>query len=332
VRYQRAELSSGARLRTFSGTAKAGAEILLSFRVPGRIERLSARVGQIVSAGDLLAQLERDDFEIAAQQAEARLAQAEANARNAAANYERIQGLYVNQNASRNDLDAARANADTATAQVEAAEKSLQSVQRQLGYTRLLAPVDWAIASVPVDVNENVSQGQMVALLTGRARPEVEVAMPGVLIQRINEGDPVTVTFNAIRGQLFGAVITEVGVAAVGTATTFPVTVRLIEDDTSVRSGMAADVTFRFESESGERTIFVPAVSVGEDREGRFVFVVEPAGDPGVGVVRRRAVAVGAELMPDGSMAVADGLAEGEQVVTAGVRRLTDGQRVKLTD
>ena len=91
-------------------------------------------------------------------------------------------------------------------------------------------------------------------------------------------------------------------------------------------------MSFRFERESGDKAIFVPAVSVGEDREGRFVFVVEPSDESGVGLVSRRAVTVQNELMPDGSMAVAAGLNEGERVVTAGVRRLIDEQRVKLTD
>ena len=60
------------------------------------------------------------------------------------------------------------------------------------------------------------------------------------------------------------------------------------------------------------------------------MFVLEPSDDAGVGVVRRTPVEVG-RFTADG-LEVASGLSEGQQVVTAGVSRLTDGQRVRLLD
>ena len=72
--------------------------------------------------------------------------------------------------------------------------------------------------------------------------------------------------------------------------------------------------------------MLVAPVAVGEDREGRYVFVL----DKGSGTVGRRAVTVG-ELTGDG-LEVLSGLAEGELIVTAGVRRLTDGERVLVQE
>ena len=169
----------------------------------------------------------------------------------------------------------------------------------------------------------------MVVLLTSGAQPEVEVAMPEVLIAQVQEGSTVSVTFDALPGYALDAVVTEVGVAATGTATTFPVTVRLTMENTAIRSGMAANVSFRFEADDDGEALFLPAVAVGEDRAGRFVFVLEATEEPGVGVVHRRAVEIVQELTPDG-IRILSGVAPGERVVTAGVRRLTDGQRVKL--
>jgi hypothetical protein len=100
---------------------------------------------------------------------------------------------------------------------------------------------------------------------------------------------------------------------------------------------MAATVTFRFESGDGAERIVVPPVAVGEDRDGRFVFVldrevrpsgVRPSGEGELAVARRRAVTVG-DLTPEG-IEIEDGLADGELLVTAGVRRIQDGQQVKL--
>ncbi|MFQ5627375.1 MAG: efflux RND transporter periplasmic adaptor subunit, partial [bacterium] len=137
--------------------------------------------------------------------------------------------MYENRNASRNDLDAARAASGSADAQVAAAEKQLELARRQLSYTKLTAPVAGAIATVDIEPNENTQAGQTIAQLTAGSKLEVEVAMPEILISNVREGDPVVVTFDALPGITRNARITEVGVASMGIATAFPVTV-LVDD------------------------------------------------------------------------------------------------------
>jgi len=330
VRSEAVVTSRGGRTRTFSGTARAGQETDLSFRVGGTVDLLGVTVGDVVRRDQVIARLDRTDFLIAVRRAQANLDQALATSRNADADLERIRGLWENQNASRSDLDQALAGSQSAQASVEVSRQSKAQSERQLGYSTLRSPVDGSIAAVDVEVNENVGQGRTVVRLTSGSQPEVEVAIPGVLISSIERGNPVSVTFNALPGERFEALVTEVGVAATGTATTFPVTVQLAEGVDDVRSGMAADVAFQFgKDDKGER-IFVPAYAVGEDGDGRYVFLLEAGGEGGTGVVRRTAVEVGPELTPDGRLEVLSGLSEGQQLVTAGVRRLTDGQQVKL--
>ena len=331
VRTEVVSRSAGSRLRTFSGTSRAGQETQLSFRVNGRIESLDVQVGQSVRRGQRIAQLERTDFEIDVQENEARLAQARANLRNADQNLDRIRKLWESSNTSKNDLDAAEANFQSARAQVDASGNTLQGSRRRLGYTTLTAPVDGAIADVGVEVNENVSQGQTVVLLTSGTRPEVEVAMPGVLIADVAQGSSVTVSLDSFPGQSFQAIVTEVGVAATGAATTFPVRVQLTRENERIRSGMSAEVAFRFDAAGPGESIYLPAVAVGEDRDGRFVYVLEGTDEPGVGTVHRRAVEVDPALTTVGFL-VLEGVEVGEKVVTAGMRRLRDGQRVKLAD
>jgi RND family efflux transporter MFP subunit len=328
VRTQKVFVSGASRARSFSGIAKADREIDLSFRVSGSIELLPVRIGNRVGAGDVIAQLDRTDYEIAVRQAQANLANAQATLRNAEADLERVRALWENDNVSQNELDQARAQSESAAASVAAAAEALQGAERQRVYTRLTAPLAGAIASVDVEVNENVSQGQPIVRITSGAEQEVEVAIPEVLISQIREGAAVTVAFDAIPGRSFAAVVTEVGVAATGTATTFPVTVRLAQASDDVRSGMAAEVTFDFRPRDGGERIVLPTYAVGGDRGGRFVYVLVPSDEPGVGRVRRKDVEVG-DLTREG-LEIISGLTEGEEVVTAGVRRLTDGQRVRL--
>lgn len=335
VRYQKVYISGGERSRTFSGVAQASQESRLSFKVAGNIRRIPVKVGDKVEVGQLIAELDPKDYELQVEEAQAALSQAEAQQRNADANYERVRKLYENRNASRNDLDAARAASESAEAQVKSVEKRLELAKSQLSYTRLTAPTRGAIATVEHEANENVNPGQTIVQLTSGSSIEVEVAVPEVLISQVKEGEKVTVTFDAMPEQTFPARVTEVGVASTGYATTFPVTVRLEAADQSVRSGMAAEVSFMFESAQqaggspGRKQINVPSVAVGEDRQGRFVYVVEPT-DSGFGIAHRRPVMIG-DLTEQG-IEILEGLNDGDRVVTAGVSKLTDGQKVRLPE
>lgn len=326
VRYTEVYASGSGRVRVFSGTARAAVESRLSFKVGGTVTRLAVQVGDRVQSGQVLAELDDSDLRLQVEEAQARLNSARAQAQNAAANYSRVRALYENRNASTNDLDAARAANESAQESVNSVAKSLELAQAQLGYSRLVAQTDGAIAEVSVEVNENVAPGQAVALLSSGDRLEVEVAVPEVLIAGVREGDEVEVSFDAISGRTFVARVTEVSVSSSGLATTFPVTVQLTRAEPDCRPGMAAEVGFR-SAEGGRSVIVVPSVAVGEDRQGRFVFVVEP-GEDGLGVAHRRAVEVGE--MPGDGLEIVGGLADGDRVVTAGVTRIVEGQTVRL--
>ncbi len=327
VRYVQVFASGGERVRSFSGISQAGKESRLSFKVPGNITRLAVAVGDPVDAGDLIARIDPDDYRLQVEEAEANLNRAQAQSRNANAQLDRVRGLYENQHTSLNDLDAAQTAYDVADAAVRSADKGLAQARNQLGYTELKAPVAGDIARVLIEENENVGAGQAVVVLTSGDQADVLVSVPEILIAQIREGEDVDVALDAIPGRQFAAKIIEVGVSATGTATTYPVKVRLAGQHDGIRPGMAAEVRFSFSSESGRERIIVPPVSVGEDRSGRFIFVVEDMKD-GIGTARRRNVRVG-ELL-SGGIEITEGLADGEWLVTAGVNKLTDGRSVRL--
>ncbi len=329
VRYMQAYSTGGSRIRTFTGVAQAGIESRLSFKVPGTIKRLLIRVGDSVKRGQLIAELDANDYQVQVQQAEAALTQTEALARNATASYDRVRALYENNNASRSDLDAARAGYESANAAVQATKKQLELANLQLSYTRLSAPTDGNIASVNAEVNENAAAGQPVVTLTAGKQIEVKLSIPEILIPRIREGESVVVSFDAIPKKEFTATITEVGVSATGLRTTFPVTVSLDDADESIRPGMAASVSIRFESGDKRERFIIPSHSVAEDRNGRFVYTVEPAAkDSGFGFIKRKEVTIG-ELTAEG-LEIFMGLVDGDLVVTAGISRVNEGQKVKM--
>jgi len=327
VRYEAVFLTGSSKVRTFSGAAQAGQESNLSFKVGGSVLSVNVNVGDKVTTGQILAVLDDNDYRLQVQEAEASLEQAMAQARNAKSAYDRARALYENRNASKSDLDAARAGSESAEAAVKSIEKRLELARLQVSYTKLKAPVAGSIASVSIEVNENVSPGSPIVMLSSGKRPEVKVNVPEVLIDQVRKNNKVNVWFDAIPNKEFSATIVEVGVSSTGYGSTYPVTVRIDHTSSKIRPGMAAEVALNFNRVAGRRGVLVPVSAVGEDREGRFVFVVEP-GENEMGVVRKTAVTIG-EISGEG-LEVLEGLSDGDLVVTAGVSKIVNGQKVKL--
>lgn len=327
VRFQVVQADEGGRTRTFAGTAQAGTESKLSFRVAGALQKLHVKAGDRVEAGDPIGELDPRDYKLQVQDAQAAMAQARAGERNADTAYARIQALYANRSASAQDLDAARAQRDSARASVQSIRQKLELARQQERYTRLTAPTDGAISHVGAEVNENVSPGQPVVVLSSGKRPEVLTSVPEVLIAQVEKDMAVTIRFDAIPGKTFTGRTTEVGITGAGA--TYPVTVTLDEADPAVRARMAAEVDFPFEVKAngnGARFV-VPPFAVGEDRQGRHVFIVKP-GAGGFGIVERRPVTVGA--LTDRGFEVTTGLSAGDLLVTAGVSKLEHGKKVRV--
>ena len=329
VRYARVALQGPTMARTYSGTTRAELETDLSFRVGGTLIQLPVNVGSDVDRGDLVGVLDNTDFQVRLDEARAGLARAEAEQRNASANYARTRDLYENQTASRNQLDTARALAESADAQYRAASQQVEAARLQLSYARLTAPQSCTVAETFVEVNQNISPGQPVARLNCGHCAEVLVSVSDADIARVTEGMEVAARISAVADGEVKGIVQEVGIVAAARGTTYPVTIALQEKCASVRSGMAVDVTFRFPTATDGSSLVVPYVAVGEDSEGNFVFVLEPDEDGRLHALRR-AVEVGSATA-DG-IVILQGLAEGELIATAGVRRLASGQVVTLLD
>ena len=90
---------------------------------------------------------------------------------------------------------------------------------------------------------------------------------------------------------------------------------------------MAATIMFEFANKhQGDKVLVVPANAVGEDADGRFVFVIKEAGK--TATVEKQKVTLGA-LTANG-FEVLSGITVGQKIVTAGLQTLLDGQQVKL--
>ncbi len=178
-----------------------------------------------------------------------------------------------------------------------------------------------------MEINENVQAGQQIASVSCGDAYEVTLNLPESLIGNVDQWTPVTLRFAALpKGEFLGEV-SEIAVASAAGSAAFPVVIRIIGDHPELRSGLAADVTFQFDSGNGADGIVVlPVAAVIRDPGGTFVYVAEPVGEGVEAIVRRRSVELG-ELTQSG-VEVIEGVSVGDRVITAGISVVRDGQRV----
>ena len=326
VRYTVVKVGSLGEMKMLTGVSKAGTESKLSFKVAGTIDRIPVKVGDNIRSRQLIATVDASDYELQYEEADAAVKNADAVEKNAKSNYERISQLYENQNASLSEFESAKASFNSAKANEKAAKQRRKLAKSQISYTRLFAPFQGVISEVFIEANENVNAGTPIVVLTSTKGMEVEVSVPDIYITLIEKDMEVGIRFSAIKDKTYRGVVSEVAYAA-GFQTTYPVVISVADADDAVRPGMTAEVNFPL-IEPVEGQIVIPSVSVSEDLQGKFVYVVNPDSD-GSGVINRKEITVG-KLGPQG-MEILSGLAHGDHVVTAGVSKIKEGMRVKFS-
>ena len=326
IRYMEITTGEGGSLRVFTGTAKTGIESKLSFKVAGTIKNINVKVGNVVNKGDVIAELDDTDYKIKVQEAEAGLKETESQELNAKNIYNRAKSLYETNSISKSELDAARAQFESTKASVERMKSSLQYAKLQLSYTRLLAPVRGSIAVSNSEINENVQIGETIAILIVGSDMEIALGIPENIINRIKTEMIVSITFPSLN-KIFDGVVSEVSPSIDANSSTYPVSIKILSPTNDVKSGMAANVSFIFEEGSSKGAIVVPIAAVGEDGDGRFVFLVEP--DSGnIAIIKKQHIQIG-QLTSEG-FEVISGLSLNQKVATAGLQSIVDGQKVRL--
>ncbi|MFS4417876.1 efflux RND transporter periplasmic adaptor subunit [Maribacter sp. 2307ULW6-5] len=320
-------LAGGAEQRTFSGTAKTAKIINLSFRSTGILNQLDVKLGQRVKKGQLLGKLDNVAARLNYERAVSSLNGAESQMNTAKLSLDRVRVLYEKGSASLTDFESAKNAYKNAQQGYESAKRSVAIQQEQINYGYLYAPEDGVITSVTAEVDENISPGQTIAILNAGTEMQIELGLPESIINQVEMKMPVDISISSIEGKTFKGTVSELSPAIDASTATYPVRVNFTEPTEEIKTGMAASVTFALSANGAQQqTLRIPAQAVGEDSNGRFVFLVTEA--DGKTVVKKNPVKVG-DLNSQG-FAVIEGLKAGQQIATAGLQTLLDGQEVSL--
>ncbi|MFT4275754.1 MAG: efflux RND transporter periplasmic adaptor subunit [Rhodopseudomonas sp.] len=146
------------------GTVQGFNTVVVRSRVDGQIDQIAFKEGQIVQAGDLLAQIDPRPFQAALDQAKAKKAQDEANLANAQLDLSR--SVRLGEFATKQQTDTQRSTVQQLTAQIQADEAAIANAQTQLDYATIKAPISGVTGLRQVDKGNIVNASSQTGIVT----------------------------------------------------------------------------------------------------------------------------------------------------------------------
>lgn len=323
-----------------TGTIRAYNRVEVGAQVSGKIEKIYVTLGQKVKTGDLIAQIDSSTQQNTLDTATAKLAsyQAQLKAKKVAysvakSSYDRLAKLYAKKSVSLDEFESAKDTLATAEAAIEEIDASIKQAEIEvndaktnLGYTKIVAPIDATIISIPVSEGQTVNANQTTPTI-------VQVAdLSKVLIKpEISEGDITKVTagmevkFSTLSDpdKIYQATIDSVDPAMTTltdneytesvsdtNAVYYYANVVVENPDNNLRIGMTTQNTITIADI--KNTLLIPTMTLKKQNNKVFVNVLTTANQ-----VEQREVQIG--LNDDMNTQILSGLTEGEKVVSSQV-------------
>lgn len=319
-------LGSATASSEYAGEVRARVESRLGFRVGGKLLKRSVELGDSVKAGQLLAQLDAADLQLGQEAAQAALRAAQANFEQARADLTRAKDLFAQNFVGAAEVERRETALKAAQGGLDQARAQAGVQGHQADYARLLADASGVITAVEAEPGMVVGAGTPVIRLAQDGPRDVVFGVPEDRLPQLRalRGKPgalkVAVWGGAPGAQPeLAATVREVAAAADPSTRTFLVKADLGGAD--VRLGQTA--TVRMAGASRDGVVRLPLAAVFEQGGRSNVWLLDAAT---MSVHLQPVTVAGA----DGRQLLIDsGLSASQEVVTAGVHALTQGQKVK---
>ena len=317
----------------FNGRVQAINSVNIVARVTAWLDKQLFVEGTDVKKGDLLYTLEKPPFQAAVDRQKAAVAQAEAQLANADIELRRAQQLVERSAGTQQHLDTAEASQRVAAAQLKSAQAQLETAQIDLDYTDIYSPIDGRIGRTSATIGNLVSPTSGT-LTTVVSQDPMYVVFPVPMRRSIelreqyakNDGfDAVKIRLRFPDGRIYaqtGKVDFVNNTIAQDTDTLIvrgtipnPVLGSQAAGGVNLRELVADQfVTVLLESVEPRQVIAVPLAAILADQQGTYVYVVDENN-----IARQRRVRIG-QSTPQ-TVAIVDGLKEGERVIVEGLQR-----------
>ncbi len=246
-----------------SGTINPVNTVSVGSTVSGLIKEIYADFNSEVKKGQLLAQIDPANFEATVQQNQAQIANAQANLTKLQATteydrkmYERYKNLYAKNFIPRSELDQMESTYKSDLAQINAAraqisqfQASLKTAMTNLGYTKIIAPVDGTVIARKIDLGQPVAASfqapELFTIAQDLTKMQIEVNVSEADIGKVSEGQDVTYTLDGYADSVFEGKVTQVRLESTNTnnVVTYSVIVDVENNDLKLKPGMTANVS-----------------------------------------------------------------------------------------
>ena len=319
---QKAVYGDAAAQASFAGEVRARTESALGFRVGGKIVERLVDVGAVVKPGTPLARMDARDLQLNSASVRSQLAAAQADVVQAQAEYARYYDLFQKKFVSAADIDRRKATLDVAQARLEQARAQLNVADNQSTYAVLAADRAGVITAVEAEAGQVVAAGQTVVRLARDAEKEILITVPENRLPVVLAAHMIEVALWAVPDKRYLGKVREISPSADAVTRTYAVRIAVAGADADMRLGMTASVVLRH-ADAGDAVI-LPLTALYQQGADTALWVVDPA----TSAVKLAPVKVGA--FREDTVTIVSGVKEGDIVVTAGVHKLTQGQKVRV--
>lgn len=304
----------------YAAEVRARVESRLGFRVGGKLVQRQAEVGQRVKAGQVLAQIDAQDYQLGAQAALAQVTAAQTQRDLALSDFKRYESLKAQNFISGAELERREATLKAAEATLSQAKAQAQAQTNQASYTHLKATASGVVTGIEAEVGQVVAAGQAVLRLAHDGPRDAVFSVSEQAVMAFKVGQTMQAVLSST-GQVFKGVVREVGASADPVTRTYLVKLAL-EKAEPLPLGATLNVLAAQLPGSQSVAIKLPTSALRQEGAASAVWVLDEASM----TVRSQPVQVG--TVDGNQVVIASGLRVGQKVVSAGVHVLTPGQKV----
>ena len=318
-------------VQTALGTATALRTAIIKPRVDGQLQSVLFTEGQLVKAGDPIAQIDPVSFQVQLAQAEGQLARDAAMLNNARLDLERYRTLLAQDSIATQQVDQQASQVKQLEGTVKIDQAQVDNAKLQLSYTHITAPIPGRLGLRQVDPGNMVhgSDPNGIAVITQVDPITVLFTIPQDnlprVLARLAAGDkPAVEAWDRDQKNLLtkGSLITTDNQIDVATGTV-KLKAQFPNGDNKLFPNQFVNVRMGVDVRKG--VVVVPSAAIQRGNQGNVVYVVKDDN-----TVTLRTVQTGPT---EGNLtAVESGLAAGERVITDGVDRVREGQKVEVTE
>ena len=293
----------------------------LAVEVSGRVVKIIADVGDEVKAGDILAKIDSEKYNLQFSQAKAEIARLSALLVNKELDLQRAEKLFKDNLVSEEMMDRTKADFNALKEQMNAADAQLRNANRLIEETNIKAPIESEVAIKHIDAGDYVQPGMVVYELVDTKNLKVDLSFPEYLSPKLKKGLEVRITSPTNPDEIVISKIKDIK-PNIDSRNKSLTTIIDFENPGTWLPGASSRATVVFSK--FENAIVVPQISVVRRSIGEVIYVVK--GDS----VKETLVKTG--LRKEGYIQILEGITLNDEIVKDGAGFLTNSSIIEIVN